>query len=306
MLPVSTADTRIPLGDGGLSITPLGWGMWRFAGADRASAARRVAAALDIGCVLFDTADIYGFGSASGFGGAEALLGEVFKADSSLRPRMVLATKAGITPPTPYDSRAQHLIAACEASLRRLGVETIDLFQIHRPDLLAHPAEVASALDQLRATGKIREAGVSNYAASQVEALREFLPFRLASVQPEFSALSIDPLSDGVLDQAMRLKLAVLAWSPLGQGRLGDVPCSSADTRTTAVLAVLDAVAARAGVSRSAVAYAWIIAHPARPVVLIGSQDPGRIRAAADAYSVRLEREEWYRILAASRGAPMP
>ncbi|SRR5579871_163073 len=299
--------TRIPLGSGGLAVAPLGWGMWRFAGADARSARARVDVALEIGCSLFDTADIYGLGTPAGFGGAEALLGEVLRAEPSLRDRMVIASKAGIRPGVPYDSSTAYLVEACEASLQRLGIECIDLWQIHRPDLLAHPAEVAAAFERLRAAGKIREAGVSNYATSQLDALIACMPFPLASIQPEFSPLAIEPLSDGILDGAMRHGLAVLAWSPLGQGRLGG-PAGPAtgDPRADAVTSALDAVAARDGVTRTAVAYAWVMAHPARPIPLIGSQTPARIREAADAYSVRLSRADWYRILEASRGARMP
>ena len=301
------AAARIALGRSGLEVAPLGWGMWRFAGADVATARRRVEAALDIGCTLFDTADIYGYGTADGFGGAERLLGLVLHSAPELRQRMVLATKAGIFPPLPYDSSAAYLIQACENSLRRLEVECIDLFQIHRPDLLTHPAEVAAALEQLRRAGKIRAAGVSNYSAAQLDALWQHLPFPLASIQPEFSPLVIEPLTDGVLDAAMRLGIAVLAWSPLAQGRLGATKrAQAADARTAAVIAALDRVALRASVPRSVLAYAWVMAHPSRPVPLIGSQNPARIREAAGVYAVQLRREEWYQILEAARGVPMP
>jgi predicted oxidoreductase len=301
------ATARIPLGASGLEVAPLGWGMWRFAGADRHEARARVDAALEIGCTLFDTADIYGLGTPGGFGAAESLFGEVLRNDAALRARIVIATKAGITPPVPYNSTRGYLIEACEASLRRLGIETIDLWQIHRPDLLAHPAEVAEAFERLRSAGKIRAAGVSNYTASQVDALAACMPFELSSVQPEFSALAIEPLVDGVLDAALRRRLAVLAWSPLGQGRLGGPSGhASGDARTDAVAAALDAVATRARVARTAVAYAWLMAHPSRAIPLIGSQNPARIREAAQVYSVALTRAEWYRILEAARGARMP
>lgn len=302
-----TASTRIELGTSGLRVAPLGWGMWRFAGAERAVARARVDAALEAGCTLFDTADIYGLGSPAGFGGAEALFGELLREDPSLRTRMVIATKAGITPPTPYNSSTAYLIGACEASLRRLNIERIDLFQIHRPDLLAHPAEVAAALEKLRSAGKIAAAGVSNYTAAQTDALCAHLPFPLATLQPEFSPLAIEPLGDGILDLALRRGLAVLAWSPLGQGRLGgEAAGGESDARARRVCAVLDRIAARAGVDRTAVAYAWILAHPTRAIPLIGSQNPARIRAATDAYRVELTRQEWYEILVASRGQPMP
>jgi aryl-alcohol dehydrogenase-like predicted oxidoreductase len=91
----------------------------------------------------------------------------VLAAAPQLRDRMVLATKGGITPPVPYDSSPAYLRAACEASLRRMGVDVIDLYQIHRPDLFAHPAEVAATLTGLRDEGKIREVGVSNHTPAK-------------------------------------------------------------------------------------------------------------------------------------------
>ncbi len=281
--------------------------MWRLPAASAASPRARVEAALEIGCTLFDTADVYGYHKGSGFGEAERILGGVFREAPALRERMVLATKAGIAPPAPYNSSAQYLFEACEASLQRLGIERIDLFQIHRPDLLTHPQEVAQAFERLRRDGKIRAAGVSNYSAAQYEALRHYLPFDLASVQNEFSPLAIEPLSDATLDAAMRGGAAVLAWSPLGQGRLvaGDGE-STGNVRTEAVIAALDAVARRAGTARAAVVYAWIMAHPARPIPIIGTQNPARIREARSAYEVHITREEWYRILVAARGARMP
>jgi predicted oxidoreductase len=106
-----------------------------------------------------------------------------------------------------------------------------------------------------------------------------------------------------VLDLAMEAGLGVLAWSPLGQGRLGRV---GADETSRRVIAVLDAIAHREGVSRTAVAYAWVLQHPSRPVALIGTQTPERIREAAEAYRVSLTREDWYAVLVAARGEPMP
>jgi predicted oxidoreductase len=302
-----SADARIPLGMSGLSVAPLGWGMWRLGEPGEASPRERVEAALEIGCTLFDTADVYGYRRGSGFGTAESLLGVVLREAPRLRDRMVLASKAGIVPPLPYDSSAEHLIAACEASLSRLGVDHIDLYQIHRPDLLAHPSEVAEALEKLRRAGKILAAGVSNYSAAQFEALAFHLPFAIASVQNEISALAIEGLADGTLDAAMRRGTGVLAWSPLAQGRLATPPGALSDSpRTDRVIAALESIARRDGTTRTAVAYAWIMAHPARPIPLIGSQSPARIREARSAYSVHLTREDWYRILVASRGEHMP
>ena len=294
--------SRRKLGKTGLEVSALAWGMWRFAGDDLDAATARVEAALSAGIDFFDTADIYGAGG-DGFGAAEALLGRVFARAPSLRQNIVLATKGGIEMGVPYNSSAAYLIAACEASLKRLGVERVELYQIHRPDSLAHPAEVAAAFEQLRTAGKIAEAGVSNYTPSQVAALRAHLPFELASTQPEFSALTIAPISDGVLDQAMQHGMGVMAWSPLGGGRLGG---ASDDKRVQTVATVLDEIAGRQGVSRASVAYAWIMAHPSGAIPIVGSQQPERIAASVEALKVSLSRAEWYAVLTASRGERLP
>jgi aryl-alcohol dehydrogenase-like predicted oxidoreductase len=297
------------LGASGIEVAPLAWGMWRFKGTDLAHADRLVRTALENSFSLLDTADIYGLDSTEGFGAAEALLGRVLQADAGLRRRFVLASKGGIVPGTPYDSSPGYLVSACEASLRRLHTDTIDLYQIHRPDILAHPQEVAGALVKLRDSGKIRTAGVSNYSVAQTTALQAFLPFPLASHQPEFSALRIEPLVDGVLDQAMERKMAVLAWSPLGGGRLGGAGgdgSDGSDGRSRAVIAVLDKIALREATPRSAVALAWVLAHPSRPIAIIGTQTPQHMDEAVRALGVRLTREDWYEVLTASRQARLP
>jgi len=286
-----------PLGKSALLVSPIAWGMWRFAGQPPAHAQALIEAALAVGITLFDTADIYGV-DGPGFGSAEALLGEVLRAAPQLRARMVLATKGGIVPGVPYDSSADYLERALDASLERLGLDQVDLWQIHRPDLLAHPAEVAAALERMVASGKARAIGVSNFTPAQTAALQAHLPFALASTQPEFSALHTQPLWNGLIDQAMERDLAVLAWSPLGGGRIG--------RGGDALSALLDAKAAASGVSRTAAAYAWIMAHPARPIPIVGSQSPERIAEAAGAFAVQWTRAEWYALLEASTGEKLP
>lgn len=297
----------IRLGKSGPVVSPMAWGMWRFRGDDVRAARGRVEAALEAGFTLLDTADVYGPDNGEAFGAAERLLGKVLAEAHGLRERFVLASKGGIVIGTPYDSSPLYLVDAVEASLRRTGVERIDLWQIHRPDLLAHPAETARALDDLRRAGKIGEVGVSNHTAAQLAALQAHLPFALVSVQNEFSAVAIEPLSDGTMDQALERGLAVLAWSPLGQGRLGEATLGAGyDPRTASVRAALDDVAGRYGVSRTVAAYAWVMAHPARPIPIVGSQRPERIAEAAGAMAMRLTRVEWYGVLTAVRGAPLP
>ncbi|PKB25898.1 putative oxidoreductase [Novosphingobium kunmingense] len=292
----------VRLGRDGPSFAPLSWGMWRFAGRSRADAAALVHAALDAGITLLDTADIYGFDGTSGFGDAEALLGEVLAAEPGLRDRMVLATKGGIRPPLPYDQSPAYLAEAIDASLRRLKVERIDLWQIHRPDILAHPQETARALDAARVAGKIGEVGVSNFTQLQIAALGAFIGRPIATTQPEISPLRIDCIENGELEQATVLGLVPMAWSPLGGGRLAE----PATAREKAVAAALDAVANDRGVSRTVAAYSWLMAHPAGIVPIVGSQQAERIAEAARALTVQWTREEWYAVLVASRGEKLP
>ena len=293
-----------PLGGSDLRISPLAWGMWRLVdeGCDADDTVRLIHAALDAGITLLDTADIYGFDGRDGFGAAEELLGAALRRDPALKGRFVLATKGGIRPPLPYDQSPDYLARAIDASLRRLGVERIDLWQIHRPDLLAHPQEVAAALDRAVAAGKVAALGVSNFTKAQIAALAHFLDTPLVSTQPEISPLRTDCIENGELDQAMQMGLVPLAWSPLAGGRI----LAPDDARATAVAAALDAVALRNGVSRAAAAYAWLMVHPAGIVPIVGSQRPERIAEAASALAVRWTRQEWYAVLVAARGAPMP
>ncbi len=292
------------LGKSDLMITSLGWGMWRFAGIEVKAAQKLVESVFEAGINFFDTADIYGFQNPQvGFGDAEALLGEVFKQAPSLRSKMVLASKGGIIPPTPYNSSYDYLVNACEASLRRLNTDVLDLWQIHRPDLLTHPAEIARAVDHLIQAGKIRTFGISNYTVAQARALAAHLNTDIVSFQPEFSPLALDAMTDGTLDLAMEIGASVLAWSPLGGGRLAK---DGDDTRTKTVIAALDKVAATHGVSRTSIAYAWVASHPSQPIALVGTQNPQRILETREVSKIQLSPDEWYQILVASRGAPMP
>jgi len=291
-----SAESR-PLGKSGILVSPIAWGMWRLRGADVIGARALIEAALDSGITLFDTADIYGFNGADGFGDAEAALGHVLGEAPELRAHMVVATKGGIIPGVPYDSSPDYLERALDASLRRLGVEQVDLWQVHRPDLLAHPQELAATLEKMIASGKTRAIGVSNFTPAQVAALESFLTVPLASTQPEFSPLHTDPLWDGTLDLAMARDHAVLAWSPLGGGRLGqDGP----------VAALLARKGAHYGVSAAAATYAWLMAHPARVIPIVGSQRVERIREARGAFKVEWTRAEWYAVLQASMGKKLP
>lgn len=287
------------------SLPPVGalsFGLWRYTDTDVAAAQALLETALDAGMNLVDNADVYGFDwGGTGFGSVEEILGSVLAVAPALRERMVLATKGGITPPVPYDSSPRYLRSACEASLQRMGVDVIDLYQIHRPDLLSHPADVAGTLAELRSEGKIREVGVSNHTPAQVAALSAHLPFALASNQVEYSALRLDPMRDGTFDECMRSSTVALAWSPLGGGRL-----ATGEGVRPELLDVIDGLAQREGVDRATIALAFVLAHPAAPIAIVGTQNPERLASSTAALDVELSRDDVYAVIQASEGVPLP
>lgn len=287
------------------SLPPVGrlsFGLWRYTNTNVAAAQGVLETALDAGMNLVDNADVYGFDwGGTGFGQVEEILGSVLAASPDLRDRMVLATKGGILPPLPYDSSPAYLRSACEASLTRMGVDVIDLYQIHRPDLYAHPADVAATLTELRNAGKIREVGISNHTPAQVAALQAHLDFPIVANQPEFSATHLDPMRDGTLDQCMQLGIAPMAWSPLAGGSL-----ATGDGLSAALLTELDRLAERESVERSHIAMAFVLAHPSKPIAIVGSQNTGRITDTVRALDVQLDRADVYTIVQASEGVPLP
>jgi predicted oxidoreductase len=279
-------------------VGPLAFGCWRFVGTDVAKGRELIETSLELGMNLVDTADIYGRGpGGEGFGAAEELLGKVLAEAPDLRDEMVIATKGGIRTGVPFDSSPDYLRSACEASMRRLGVDVIDLYQIHRPDLFGLPHEVAGVLDELVGEGKVREIGVSNYSTHQVEALIEYLEGPLSSTQLELSAHHVDPLLDGTLDQAQREGMAILAWSPLAGGAL-----ATGEGLRPELLAALDELAARESCSRAVLALGFVLALPGGPVAILGTQQPQRLRDMQRVLEIHLDRADCYRIVSAATG----
>ena len=304
----------IPIGGSPLVSSSLAYGCWRIAERDAApgSGRRAALAAVDAGYTLFDHADIYCDGE------AERVFGQVLKEVAGLRERVVLATKSGIrkrgdpNPDSPYryDFSAEYILRSCEGSLRRLGVETIDLYQLHRPDYLMDPDEVAGAFVKLRDAGKVREFGVSNFNPTQVATLQRACPMPLRANQVEISLANLSRFEDGTLDQCLAEKIAPMAWSPLAGGLLGDGPrrilTSQEAYKPAAVVAALDALAKVRGTVRTVVALAWLLRHPSRIIPIVGSTDPARTRQAAQADAFEMSREEWYRLLAVASPGPLP
>lgn len=302
------------IADSDLTTTRLAYGCMRIAGtwnpaeitpARRDHAHACLVAAYEAGYTLFDHADIYCRG------GCETLHGEVMKQIPSMRDEILIATKCGIRfkddPPGTvgrYDFSCEHILEACEGSLRRLGIETIDIYQLHRPDVLMDPEEICRAFEKLHRDGKVRYFGVSNFSPSYVDTLQEALPFKLVVNQVEISLIRRDCFFDGTLDQCIRRGVTPLSWSPIGGGFLSD-RSEADDEKRAALLEELDAVAALYGFDRSTLALAWLLKHPSRIVPIVGSADPVRIKWAIQADEVEITREDWYRLLVAAQGHAM-
>ena len=294
----------------GPEFSRLAYGTWRLLNDATPPTPQSVLARLqrcaDLGITTLDTAEIYGKYQ------VEEALGAALALDKGLRRRLELVTKAGIYVPNAfhparkvsyYDATGARLIKSLEKSLRFLGVDHVELLLVHRPDWLTHPDETAEGLNRLLKDGKIRSAGVSNYNVHQFDALNARMDQPLVTNQVEFSLLRMDPIFDGVLDQCRRLGVSPMAWSPLGGGRL----VRTDDEAGARVQQAVAEIAERhGGATVDQVAYAWIMAHPSRPMPIIGSNQVERIERAAKAATIQLTREDWYALWTAARGKRIP
>jgi predicted oxidoreductase len=309
------------LGKSSLQCSRVGYGCWRIAGhtetgevsPERLSHAREaILAAFETGVTFFDHADVYADGV------AETIFGQVLRQSSGMRDRIQVATKCGIRKagrpeqriPYRYDFSREHIVRSCEESLQRLGLERIDLFQLHRPDYLARPDEVAEAFVHLQKSGKVREFGLSNASPQFFDLIQKACPMPLVVNQVEINLLRTDALQDGTLIHCQRESITPIAWSPLGGGKVtysGQIDLHDPDhARRLKLREILDGIARDRGLTRTAIAIAWLLAHPAGILPLIGSTNPRNIKDAISAQDVELTREEWYSLMEASLGRRLP
>ncbi|WP_420336533.1 aldo/keto reductase [Roseibium sp.] len=294
---------RVKLSDT-LEFSRLIYGMWRLGDDSDTSAAyveKKIRICLDQGITTFDQADIYG-----GYA-AEAVLGGALKANPALRNSMEIVTKCDIVAPVGryadakvkyYDTSRAHIEKSVETSLSDMGIDTIDLLLIHRPDPFMDHHETGAALDDLVKSGKVRNIGVSNFRPWDWELLQSAMSNTLVTNQIEISLAEISPFTNGDLAFHQRLGTKLMAWSPLGGGAL--------ISETGKLGAVMDELAGAFGVDRSAVAIAFLLAHPAKLLPVMGTNNPERIAKISDALKVTLDRETWYRLYEAALGNEVP
>ena len=258
-------------------------------------------ACLAAGITTLDHADIY-----TAYRG-EAVLGQAFRASPGLRDRFEVVTKCGIVvgfgshagahgdvATKHYDTSPGYIRAAVERSLRMMGTDRVDLLLIHRPDPLMDHGATGRALDALVADGLVRAVGVSNFRPWDVSLLQSAMDEPLVCNQIEMSLAHTDSFTNGDLAFLQEHGLRPMAWSPLGGGALLD--------RNTPAGAKLAAMAEAKGCGADQLALAWLLAHPAGVVPVVGTGNVERIGRAAGAVDVEVGREEWFELLEAARG----
>ncbi len=294
---------RVKLSDS-LEMSRLVYGMWRLGDDADTSAAHveaKIQACLDQGITTFDQADIYGDY------GAEAVLGNALRANPGLRQRMEIVTKCDIVAPVGryadakvkyYDTSRAHIVKSVDTSLSEMAIDHIDLLLIHRPDPMMNHHETGAALDEVVASGKVGAIGVSNFRPWDWSLLQSAMKTQLVTNQIEVSLGEISPFTNGDLAFHQQHGHPLMAWSPLGGGLLmaGNPP----------VGVVADEIAAEFGVDRAAVAVAFLLAHPANILPVLGTNNLDRIKRASDAVKVKLDRESWYRLYEAALGHEVP
>ncbi len=288
-----------------LSLSRIVYGMWRLGDDAETSPAHvqaKIEACLAQGITTMDQADIYG-----GYM-AEEILGNSLRAAPALKDQIEIVTKCDIIAPAGrhsdkplkyYDTSRAHIQASVDHSLRLMGVEQIDLLLIHRPDPFMDHHETGATLDELQASGKIRAVGVSNFRPWDWTLLQSAMKTPLVTNQIEISLSAHDCLTNGDLAFLLERGIAPMAWSPLGGGAL-------MTDQTLAAAARLQKIAARDGVDAGAVAVAWLLAHPARIMPVMGTNTPARIARLSDAFKVEMDRQTWFDLYTAALGHEVP
>ena len=288
-----------------LELSRIIYGMWRLAddeNRDVSHVQAKVEACLAQGITSFDQADIYGNYE------SERLFGKLLKEAPYLVDKIEIITKCDIkllTDKSPertvkyYDTSAAHITQSVDNSLRLMNIDHIDMLLLHRPDPLMDHNETGSALDALIASGKIGSVGVSNFKPWDINLLQSAMSNLIVSNQIEISLLAHDAFTNGDIAFAQEKDIALMAWSPLAGGDLFNAS-------NKPLLDKLNAIGARQGYDASAVAVAWLLAHPAGILPVMGTNNLDRITSLGDACKIEIDRETWFVLYEMALGHEVP
>jgi predicted oxidoreductase len=287
-----------------LSFSRIVYGMWRLSDDDNTAPSHvqaKIEACLAQGITTMDQADIYG-----GYA-AEEVLGAALKAAPQLKDQIEIVTKCDIVAPAGrysdarvkyYDTSAAHINASVDHSLRLMNLDKIDTLLVHRPDPMMDHHETGAALDALVASGKVRTIGVSNFKLHDWTLLQSAMKTPLITNQIELSLSAHDALTNGDVAYLQERDIPIMAWSPLGGGAL---LTSSSATRD-----LMAKIGSDHGVDAAAVAVAWLLAHPAQIMPVMGTNNLSRISALSDAMKINMDRETWFELYTAALGKEVP
>ncbi len=296
--------------NGPMNVSAIIQGCMRMPSLSKEDAAAVIRTAFDCGINFFDHATCYGYGE------AETRFAEAFPLTGLRRQDIYIQSKCGICPERrEFDWTKEYILSAVDGILQRLNTDYLDMLLLHRPDLLFDPAEVADAFQMLKITGKVRWFGVSNLMPMQIELLKKYakvpLIFNQVQLSLEQSQLidqafymnnkttDMSISRDGSLLDYCRLNdITVQAWSPLQVGMFGGTFIDNPDFAD--LNTALGKIAEREGVTKAAVALAWILRHPAKMQTVIGTMNPQHIQEACEAARVTLSHHDWYALYLAS------
>jgi len=297
----------INIGNSGICASEIALGCMRINGLSFIKASELVRTALEVGIDLFDHADVYAGGQ------AEEIFGKILKSESIARDKIFLQTKCGICDGY-FDFSKEHIIEAVEGSLKRLQTDYVDILLLHRPDALVEPEEVAAAFSILHASGKVRHFGVSNQNPMQIALLKRYISFPLIANQLQFSIANSNMLNAGlhvnmqsddavnrdgsVLDYCRLHDITIQPWSPFQHGFFAGPFLEN--LQYAELNAKMQHIADEKGVTKTAIAIAWILRHPAKMQPIVGTTNIVHLKDICEAPDVELTRKEWYEIYTAA------
>ena len=286
-------------------------GCMRMPALNTDDAANLIRTAYELGINFFDHATCYGRD-----GEAETRFGDAFSKTGIRREDVYIQSKCGIlSEKGEFNWSKETILESVNDSLRRLKLDYLDALLLHRPDLLYEPEQIAEAFDELEKSGKVRFFGVSNVPTMMLEVLRKYIRQPLVINQLQFSldqsqlidqTLYVNNLTtersidrdNGTLDYCRLHDITVQAWSPLQRGFFQG--CFVDDPELPELNRVLDELGEQYGVSKTAIAIAWILRHPAKIQAIAGTMNPSHLRDICEATKVDLTHNEWYRLYLAS------
>lgn len=264
--------------------------------------------AYDNGITFFDHADIYSKGD------CETIFADALAKSSVKREDLFIQTKCGIVPGVMFDFSKKHIIEAVEGSLSRLKMDYVDSLLLHRPDTLVEPEEVAAAFDELEKAGKVKNFGVSNQNAGQIELLKKYVKQPLLANQLQFGVMHTEMVDQGIhvnmsdsgsvdhdggiLEYSRLHDMTIQAWSPYQYGFFEGVFIGN--DKFPELNQKLAELAEKYGTTPTGLAAAWILRHPAHMQVIAGTMNLQRIAEIAKASEIMISREDWYAIYLAA------